>query len=59
MTVFAGTLPAVDRRLMELGRLAALRTAADVAAIRFERKPHGLSLRAPDLKHHIVQELVA
>ena len=59
ITVFAGATAAVDRRLVELGRLSMLRTTAGAAAIRFLKKPPGLALRAPDLKQYIAQELVA
>ena len=59
ITVFAGAMAAVDRRLIELGRLSMLRTTAEVAAIRFTKKPSGMALRAPELKRYIAQELVA
>ncbi|MGI8510773.1 MAG: DUF354 domain-containing protein [Gemmatimonadaceae bacterium] len=59
ITMFAGDIPAVDRRLIELGRLVVLRNISEVASLRFTKKLPGTALRAPDLKRYITQELVA
>jgi predicted glycosyltransferase len=43
-TLFAGEIPAVDRRLIELGRMIAVRSTADLECIRYEKKRPGQSL---------------
>ncbi len=48
-TIFTGTIGAVDRRLIEEGKVSALRTAEDVARLEFRRKVPGLRMRNPGL----------
>ena len=59
ITVFAGAIPAVDRQLIDLGRLKVLRSLADVPTLRFAKKKPGIALSDPELKRHIARELVA
>lgn len=58
-TIFAGELPAVDRRLVELGRLTSIRSERDIAAIRFEKIGARNVLRNPGLCDEIVTHLIA
>ena len=58
-TVFAGEIPAVDRALIDAGRLVPLRALEDLDRIRFEKKPAGLALKAPDLAEEIAQAIVS
>ncbi|MBK8014884.1 MAG: DUF354 domain-containing protein [Deltaproteobacteria bacterium] len=58
-TVFAGKIPAVDRALIDAGRLVPLRTVEDLDVIKFEKKPVGLALAAPKLAGEIAQAIVS
>jgi uncharacterized protein len=48
-TIFAGKLPAVDRSLIEMGRLVAIESEADIEQLRFVKKGKGQVLRNPGL----------
>jgi hypothetical protein len=48
-TIFAGALPAVDRRLMEMGRLVSIESENDLENLRFRRKLPGKRLVNPGL----------
>lgn len=48
-TIFAGTIGAVDRWLIDQGRVANLASADDVARMTLARKPPGLRMRQPHL----------
>jgi uncharacterized protein len=49
-TIFAGSLPAVDRSLIGAGRLLSLESAHDVEALKFEKKADGHVLCNPGLQ---------
>lgn len=48
-TIFAGQLPAVDRRLIDIGRLVSIETERDLDALSFNRKVQGRRLDNPGL----------
>jgi uncharacterized protein len=48
-TIFAGELPAVDRRLIDLGRLVSIESEGDIETLRFCKKEQGRLLSNPDL----------
>ncbi len=58
-TIFAGELPAVDRSLVELGRLAEIRTVEDLSRIRFEKNKRKEPLANQALCDEIVEEICA
>lgn len=48
-TIFAGELPAVDRRLIEMGKLVSIESENDIGGIPFARKQQGKCLDNPGL----------
>ena len=56
-TVFAGHLPSVDRKLIELGRLAQLRTLESIRDLRLVKKPKQGILKNEGLVRFFVDQL--
>lgn len=54
-TIFAGRLPAVDRCLIEMGRLTFIESEEDLDRLVFKKKQKGNVLRNPDLCCEIVE----
>jgi predicted glycosyltransferase len=48
-TIFAGKLPAVDKSLIEMGRLVSIGSESDLAQLRLVKKERGQVLSNPDL----------
>ncbi len=48
-TIFAGALPAVDQRLIEMGRLVSLRSEQDLEHLQLTKKKPGKALTRPTL----------
>jgi len=48
-TIFAGELPAVDRSLIDMGRLVSIESEKDLDALRFHKKEKGRLLSNPGL----------
>jgi predicted glycosyltransferase len=48
-TIFAGELPAVDRSLIEMGRLVSIESEKDLDGLRFHKKERGRLLSNPGL----------
>ena len=58
-TIFAGMLPAVDERLIQMGRMIAVRDFSDIAKIDFNKKDDRGMLRNPGLCDEIVTEILS
>lgn len=58
-SLFAGRTAEVDRALERLGRLVFIRTEADFAKIRLEKKTNGEPLRNPGLRTRLVDSILA
>ena len=58
-TVFAGAIPAVDNRLIEMKRMIALSNENDLAKIAFEKKTGSNILRNPELKEELAREILS
>lgn len=57
-TIFAGSIPAVDASLIEMGRMIALLEKSDLNRIQFrKKKPRGI-LSNPDLCREIINEIL-
>jgi len=58
-SIFGGQIPAVDKRLMEMGRMTYIHHEKDLAAIRFEKKCPGRTLINPNILEEVVREILA
>jgi predicted glycosyltransferase len=58
-TIFAGKLPAVDRKLMELGRLNVIASEQDIANLPLKKRPSKEPLRNENLINDITQQILA
>jgi predicted glycosyltransferase len=57
-TIFAGKLPAVDIKLIEMGRLVSIETEKDIGKLRFEKKKEGETIANPGLCNELVDQIV-
>jgi len=57
-SIFGGRQPAVDKRLIAMGRMAHIGNEKDLSKIRFEKKRPGRSLINPDLLKEVVREIL-
>ena len=58
-TAFAGSIPSVDKRLIEMGRMTELSAESDLERIEFQKKESRGIMRNPDLCHEIISQIVA
>ena len=58
-TIFAGQLPAVDRSLIEMGRLSAIQSQGDLDRLPLRKKEHGRTLDNPALCNEIVDLILS
>lgn len=58
-SIFWGQIPAVDKRLLEMGRMAYIHNEEDLALIRFEKKRPGRTLLNTDILKEVVREILA
>ena len=57
-TIFAGKIPAVDQRLIEMERMVALLSEGDLDRIEYRKKPYRGFMRNPTLINEIAKEIV-
>jgi predicted glycosyltransferase len=57
-SIFGGRKPAVDKRLIEMGRMVYICNEKDLSKIRFEKKRPGRSLINPDILEEVVREIL-
>jgi predicted glycosyltransferase len=57
-SIFLGRMPAVDKRLIEMGRLAYIGNEKELAKIKFEKKRLGKNLINPDILKELAQEIL-
>jgi predicted glycosyltransferase len=57
-TIFAGRVPAVDARLIEMGRMTRLFSQGDLKGIRYEKKGSSLPLKNTSLREDIVSAIL-
>ncbi len=58
-TIFGGELPAVDRQLIELGRMTPILTLDDISRIRFRKNHKQKILKNPSLCSEIVTQITS
>lgn len=58
-TIFAGEIGAVDRALIDQGRVVNLASEADVATMAFAKKPPGRRMRRPGLVEQVAELILA
>ena len=57
-TIFGGALPAVDKKLVEMGRLVSISNKNDLKKVIFKKKKHNKSIIRSNLCSEIVREIL-
>jgi predicted glycosyltransferase len=57
-SIFLGQLPAVDKRLIEMGRMVHINNEKDLSQIRFEKKQGNNTLLNPNLLEEVAEEIL-